>query len=78
MERKEGNLNGKRWTIKNGRGRKGNEQMIFFFFACHFLKPLKFVWVYQNGQFLPGKSKFHAGKKWGKVTLPPLENIPGT
>ena len=27
---------------------------LFFFFACHFLKPLKFVWVYQNGIFLGG------------------------
>ena len=49
----------------------------FFFLAFHFLKSLKSVWGL--GQFLPGKSIFHAGKKSGKVTLPPppllLENI---
>ena len=40
---------------------------LVFFFACHFLKPLKFVRVYQNGQFLPGKIIIHAGKKFGKT-----------
>ena len=35
-----------RWKIKNEKYE--NEQRIFF--ACHFLKALKFVWVYQYGQ----------------------------
>ena len=34
-----------------------------------------FFVVYQNRQFLLGKSKFHARKKLGNVTLPPLENF---
>ena len=29
----------------------------FFFFAFHFWKRRKFVLVYQNGNFLPGKSQ---------------------
>ena len=43
--------------------------VLFCFVACHFLKPLKIVWSLQNGQFLQGKSIYHAGKKSGKVTL---------
>ena len=32
----------------------------------------------KNGQFVPGKVIFHAGKKSGKLTLPPLKDIPLT
>ena len=50
----------------------------FLFFACHFLKPMKFVRVYQNGNFHWEKT-FHDGKKLGKVISPsPLKNIPLT
>ena len=51
-----------------------------FFFSFHFFETTDFVCVcvcvcvYQNGNFLPGKSIFHVGK----VTLPPLKNIPLT
>ena len=37
-------------------------------------KPLKYVLVYQNGNFLPGKSI----SKSGKITLPPQKNFPVT
>ena len=78
MERKEGkferekveNRNGRRKIMKMSRGPFFGEEG-----ACHFSKPLEFIWVYQNGEFLPGKCIFHAGKKFGKLTLPPLENI---
>ena len=40
------------------------------------LKPLKFVWVYQVENFYGEKAYFTPGKKSGKVTLPPLKNIP--
>ena len=36
---------------------------LFIYFACHFLKPLKFVFrVYQNGQFYQENSYFMLGK----------------
>ena len=35
-------------------------------------------WVYQNGNFLPGKSISPPGKKSGKMTLPPQKNMPVT
>ena len=40
------------------------------------LVPRAFDKDYQNGNFLPGKSRLHPGKKSEKVTLPPLINIP--
>ena len=48
----------------------------FFFFAFYFSKrDENLFWVYQNGNFLPGKG-FHAGKKKsGKMTLPPQKKI---
>ena len=57
-----------------------NEERTFFFLFCflafHFLKPLKFVWVYKNGQFLPGKIIVHAGKKIRKSDFAPSEKYP--
>ena len=41
----------------------------FFFFAFHFLKSLKFVWVYQNGNFYRQKA-LHAGKIGKSNSLP--------
>ena len=35
-------------------------------------------WVYQNGNFLPGKSISRRDKKSGKMTLPPQKNMPVT
>ena len=91
VEEKKENFKGKRWKIENGRG-KGMKMsrglflfwffcfcfcfFVFCFFACHFLKPLKFVWGLPKWTILPGKIIFHTGKKSGKVTLPPLKNIP--
>ena len=46
------------------------------FFACHFLKPLKFVWGLPKWTIFLGKIIFHAWKKSGNLTLPPLKNIP--
>ena len=52
-----GNVNLKGERYKNGQ--RTLFFFFFFFFACHFLKPLKFVGVYQNGNFYRKKS---AGK----------------
>ena len=53
----------------------------FFFFFCfvfvfHFSKPLKFVLGLPKWEFSTGKKYFMLGKKSGKITLPPLKNIP--
>ena len=50
------------------------DHFIFWFFACHFLKPQKFVWGLPKWTIfiLPGRSIFHTGK----VTLLPRKNIP--
>ena len=51
---------------------------LFIYFACHFLKPLKFVWGLPIWTVLPGKIIFHAGTKSGNLTLPPPKNITPT
>ena len=43
-------------------------------FYSHFLKTLKFVLGLPKWKFSTGKKAFHAGK----MTLPPLKNIPLT
>ena len=48
----------------------------FFFFAFHFSKPLKFVLGLPKWKFSTRKKHFMLGKKSGKMTLPPLKNIP--
>ena len=35
-------------------------------------------WVYQNGNFLPGKKASRRVKKSEKITLPPQKNVPVT
>ena len=35
---------------------------LFIYFACHFLKPLKFVWGLPIWTVLPGKSYFMLGQ----------------
>ena len=45
----------------------------FFFFCCHFLKRLKFVWVYQNGN-LCGENNQEMGNF---VTSPTFDCTPG-
>ena len=50
----------------------------FFFFAFHFSKQLKFVLGVPKWKFSTGKNAFHAGKKSGKMTLPPQKNFPVT
>ena len=69
---------GGKLKMEGGKGMKmsrGGFFFFFFFFACHFLEPLKFVWVYQNGNFYREKSI----SRWEKLengTLLPLKNIP--
>ena len=74
-----------RLKTENGRVKSTKESrgLFFFFFPCSFssfclslLNHWNLFGVYQNGQFLPEKGIFHAVKKSGKVTLPPLKNIP--
>ena len=51
---------------------------LFFFLLFNFQNHWNLFWVYQNGNFLPGRKTFTPGKKSGKMTLPPLKNIPLT
>ena len=57
---------------------KRDEDLFFFFFFLLFTfeNDGNLFWVYQNGNFLPGKKKhFTPGKKSGKMTLPPQKNM---
>ena len=57
---------------------------IFFFFFFFFFLLFTFendgnlFWMYQNGNFLPGKNISSRGKKSGKMALPPQKNMPVT
>ena len=80
-----GRKEGKIWKGRGGKLKmvgekvwKWAEDLFFFFFALRFLKPLKFVWGLPKWTILPGKIIFHAAKNLGKLTLPPLTNIPLT
>ena len=57
---------------------QNGERTFFLFFAFHFSKPLKFVLGLTKWEFSTGKKHFTTGKKSGKMTLPPLKNIPLT
>ena len=48
---------------------------IFFFFAFHFSKQLKFVLGLPKWKISTRKKHFKAGKKSGKMTLPPQKNF---
>ena len=62
--------------MEGGKVTKWGEDLVCFLFFFHFSKPLKFVLGLPNGNFLPGNSISHQEKKSGKMTLPPLKNIP--
>ena len=56
-----------------GKAIKSGEDFFFFFFFLLFtLKTTKICFVYQNGNFLPGKT-FHAGKKIRQNDFAPSE-----
>ena len=57
-------------NLKCKGGRDENEWMSDFLFSFHFLKPLKFVWVYQNSNFYREKA-FHTRKKIWKSDFTP-------
>ena len=50
----------------------------FFFLLFTFQNHSNLFWVYQNGNFLPGKRLFKPGKKSRKMTLPPPKIFPVT
>ena len=90
-EEKKENLKGKKWKIENGRGKvwKRAEDFFLFIFLIIYLFIYLFclslfetteicVWGLPKWTVLPGKFIFHAGKKSGNLTLPPLKNIPPT
>ena len=58
----------------------GEDLFFFFFFFPLFIfeNDGNLFWVYQNGNFLPGKSISRREKKSGKITLPLQENMPVT
>ena len=60
-------------------GKKGNGVTFFFFFLLFtFENDKNLFWVYQNGNFLPGKSISRREKRSGKMTLTPQKNMPVT
>ena len=76
---KKENLKGKRWKIEK------EEETVWAWAEDFCYSLLVTFWnhwnlfgVYQNGLFSLGKIIFHAGKKSGKLTLPPLKNVPLT
>ena len=78
MEKKEGKSKKGRWKIENGR-RKSYKMRRGFFFSFLFTFNLftfqnhwNLFWVYQNGNFVPGKRILRQEKYSGKMTLPPL------
>ena len=75
MEKKRRKIKKGRWKIENGR-RKGYK--IFFFSIFSFFKTTEICFgFYQNiVGILYQEKAFHTGKKSGKMTLPPLKNIP--
>ena len=48
---------------------------LFFFFFFTFENDRNLFWVYQNGNFLPGKSISQREKNQEKMTLPPQKNM---
>ena len=58
--------------------KRGEDLFLFFFFLLFtFENDRNLFWVYLNGNFLQEKT-IHAGKKSGKMTLPPQKNMPAT
>ena len=56
---------------------EGEDLFFFFFFLLFtFENNRNLFWVYQNGNFLAGKSISHREKKSEKMTLPPQKNMP--
>ena len=64
--------------MENGAEKKENWKREGGIFAFHFSKPLKFVLGLPKWECSAGKKHFTLGKKSGKITLPPLKNIPLT
>ena len=86
--RKEGKSKKRRWKLKKNEGGKvtksGERTFYFCLFVCLFVlflfsgffstfqNPWNLFWIYQNGNFLPGKS-ISRREKSGKITLLPLK-----
>ena len=78
LRRKEGIQNCKREGVKlemeGGKVTKWGGPFFFFFFfflSLSLFKTTNLFWVYQNGNFLPGKSILRRGKNQEKWLLPP-------
>ena len=89
MEKKRRKIVKGRWEIKNERGGRSMKMSrgLFFFFALHFLKPLKFVWGVPKWKISTGKKHISCREKHisrrekiGKSDFapPPKKNIPLT
>ena len=77
--RKKGKLRKKVENLKWKQKTLEKEVRTFFFFLLFtFENDENLFWVYQNGNFLPGKSISRREKKSGKMTLPPQKNMPVT
>ena len=81
---------GKGWKLRRKGGKLETEAgkrqkkrwgpffFFFFFLLFTFENDENLFWVYQNGNFLPGKNISGREKKSGKMTLPPQKNMPVT
>ena len=65
-----------KWKAEKLQNEERTFLFIFFFFDFHFWKPLKFVLGLPKWEFSTRKNHFTLGKISGKMTLPPLKNIP--
>ena len=76
---------GGKLKMEGGKSCKMRRGLFFFcfvfVFVCLFFtfqNDWNLFWVYQHGNFLPGKSISPREKKSGKMTLPPQKNFPVT
>ena len=65
------------WKWKEEKS-QNKERTYFFFFFVTFQNHWNLFWVYQNGNFPPGKSISCRKKIQEKMTLPPQKNFPLT
>ena len=74
--RKDGKMLKGRWKIENGMREKfQNEERTFF---CLLFKTTKICFGSTQMEIFYREKAFHAGKKSGKITLPPQKNFPVT
>ena len=77
-EKKENQKVKGRWKIENGRRKSYKMRRRLFVFLFTFQNHWNMFWVYQNGNFLPGKGISHRAKNQERYLCPLWKNIPLT